>query len=264
VRIIPLPENIHLEQLRVKVTGRNELVVKAPFIPREEMMQQKQYQRGLPCTWIPLEVTIKRSSIFGTQQQNKKCFPHKCYQHGQKTIFPMENESVHGWQGQTEWNKLKRKIAEGGLFQHHSTSTTLRTEYIRDEETGKVAMLVKVNVIGFRPEEVRVRVVESKRVLIVEATKRSSTLEMPMHHQQEQALTMKYLRREFILPQFLDVSHIAFRVLKTGVLAIKLPMLKNKQDTIFRCERQGCDVQDVEEPSHKCRGIRGWEKIQRV
>jgi len=262
VRIIPLPENIHLEKLRVKVPTRGELVVKAPFIPRAEFMQhQKQYQRNISSTWIPLEVIIKgTSNVFGTQHQHTKtCFKNKRCQRGQKN-----EERVFGGEGH-EWNTKKGKLVEGGLYQHHSTfinvntTNTLRTEYIRDEVTGKPAMLVKVNVIGFLPEEVRVRVVESKRVLIVEATKRSTTTqEMPLP-QEERGLTMKYLCREFFLPQFLDVSHIAFRVLKTGVLVIKLPMLKNMKETMFgdlRCR----GVEDVEEcPLLNCTK---WEKIR--
>jgi len=100
-------------------------------------------------------------------------------------------------------------------------------------------------------------VVESKRVLIVEATKRSSitSMEMPMY-QQEQGLTMKYLCREYFLPQFLDVSHIAFCVLKTGVLAIKLPILKDMKETMLGHCR---GVEDVEEFPQVLRNK--WEKI---
>jgi len=254
VRIIPLPENIHLEELRVKVTSSGELVVKAPFIARGEMQQ---YQRNISSTWIPLKVTMK--DIFATQHQQhtKSCYKNKRCQHGEKKVYPfgleqMTNEGIVG--------------CEGGLYQHHSTSintnNTLRTEYIRDEVTGKPTMLVKVNVIGFRPEEVRVRVVESKRVLIVEAIKRSSltTLEMPMQQQQhqQQGLTMKYFCREFFLPQFLDVTHIAFRVLKSGVLVIKLAMLKNLKETQLGQRRGG--VEDLEEQCPRLNRNK-WAKI---
>jgi len=250
VRIIPLPENIHLEQLRVKVTTRGELVVKAPFLSRREM-QQKQHLRTISSTWIPLEVTIKgKGDLFDTQRQHTKAgFKNRRCQ--------MENEEIvtGGEVGQQECNKMKRKSFEGGLYQPHSTSTTLRTEYIRDEVTGKPVMLIKVNVIGFRSEEVRVRVVESKRVLIVEAIKQHEMPTMP----QEQGLTMKYYCREFFLPEFVDVSHIAFRVLKTGVLAIKLPLLKNiKKETMLGVgQRRG--EEDVEECPLLNRNK--WEKI---
>jgi len=254
VRIIPLPENIHLEQLRVKVTTRGELVVKAPFIPRGEM-QQKQHLRNISSTWIPLKVTIKGSNVFDTQHQHtKSCFRNKrCQQRGFDQM-----EEIVGGEGQ-EWNKMKRKLVKGDLYQHHSTSntTTLRTEYIRDEVTGKPAMLVKFNVVGFRPEEVRVRVVESKRVLIVEAsTKRSH---MTVQRQQEEGLIVKYLLREFILPEFVDVKHVAFRVLKTGVLAIKLPLLKNMKETMWGGQRRGEET--VEDCPLLSRSNK-WEKIR--
>jgi len=255
MRIIPLPENIRLEQLRVKVTTRGELVVKAPFLTRSEM-QQKQHLRNISSTWIPLKVTIKGSDVFGTQHQHTKSLfrTKRCQQRGLDDLM-LEKEEILGGEEQ-EWNK-----------RNTTTTTTLRTEYIRDEVTGKPAMLVKINVVGFRPEEVRVRVVESKRVLIVEAiNKRFSTIQQQQQEKQpQQGLTMKYLLREFVLPEFVDVSHIAFRVLNTGVLAIKLPLLKKnlKEETMLGGQRRRSEETVEEYPSSAQLMNRSnkWEKI---
>jgi HSP20 family molecular chaperone IbpA len=214
VRIIPLPENVHLEQLRVQLTPRGLLVVKAPFLmPGVSVWQQKQLHRFAP-TWVPIRVTLKDCDLFQLQGGlfNKKCSEE--------------------YQGQ-QWNKqTKKNIPEQDIFQHTTGLTTttavtnlLRPQFIRDEVTGKLAMHFKVNTMGFRPEEIRV--VAKDGVLIVEATTKRST--KSIKEITKLGLPVKYLHREFVLPQFVDEDHIAYRVLNNGILTIKLPILKTKQ-----------------------------------
>jgi hypothetical protein len=98
-----------------------------------------------------------------------------------------------------------------------------------DENTTKITttkqqLLVALDVkfVDFRAEDIKVRMQShetKRRVLIVEAKK------VRQFREPQFGTTVKYLRREFELPQWLDVKKIVYRVLPTGVLRIKLPLL---------------------------------------
>jgi HSP20 family molecular chaperone IbpA len=289
VRVIPLPENVHLEQLRVQMTTRGQLVVKAPFLmPGESLWQQKQLHRFTP-TWVPIRVTLKNSTIKGLfNKTHYQCDINTVCPTGyplmeEENMFPCQeqqwnkmNKNITGrglfqtstgisqnlfpCQGQ-QWNKVNKNITGRGLFQTSTgISQFLRPQYIRDEVTGKLAMIINVNTVGFRPEEICVCVKEG--ILIVEATKRSATATHIISQIPKLGLPVKYLHREFILPQFLDVTHIAYRVLSNGIVTIKLPMLKNKGNinNIFNMQQKTqpiCGECNVEKP---CRDVMSWEK----
>jgi hypothetical protein len=194
-RVIPLPESIRLEELRVKFTPRGELIVKAPYHRRSDEMTMplQRHQRGGEIT-LPVfykDVTGKRR---------------------QEELLPS---------GQVDTNKcsVQRYLR---LLKNSSFPNTLSTECVRDENTGKWKIIFEINTVGFRREEVQVHFQEKERLLIVEAKH-----ELRTEKNQLPGISVKTLRREFILPEFLDGKQMRYRVMNTGVLRIQLPCLRD-------------------------------------
>jgi len=214
VRVVPLPRNIVLEKLTVKFTPTGELIVKAPYIFRGQQMfpnkYQQKYQQGLK-NLVPIHVSTKGNNIFGTQ--SKKQF----YNFITIPVLPLKRNFQP--QEQQEYFQGKHNV-------HQTTDVlpplTTPVQYIRDEVTGKPALFITVNVLGFRPEDIRVKL--EKHVLIVEAR---CEKQLPFQTKQQlKGLGMKYLRREYVLPKTLNIKKIAVRNLGNGILRIKLPITK--------------------------------------
>jgi len=193
-RVIPLPEYVKPEELRVKFTPRGELIVKAPFHQREDtMMPQERKQRGGEIT-----LPIFYKDVIGKRQQEQ--------------LLP---------NGQVDMNKcsVQRYLR---LLKNSSFPNTLSTKCVRDESTGKWKIFFDINTVGFRREEVQVHFQEKERLLIVEAKH-----ELRTEASQLQGISFKTLRREFILPEFVDGKQMRYRVMNTGVLRIQLPCLRD-------------------------------------
>jgi HSP20 family molecular chaperone IbpA len=227
IQMILLPEDIHLKQFRVQMTPNGQVIMMAPFLIPGEHIQQQRY----PSIWVPVRVTLKEKNFPDTKQGTMD--PKTPTEYGRKQTKNVPR--------MPEVTLIQQQTPVGQYF---------RPELIRDNETGTFAMIVNVNTVGFLPKEVRVRVDQTKRRLIVVASKKGS-LETT-----EQGIATKYLHREFILPRCLDVPHIVFHVLKNGLLIVKLPILKNKESKLK--EMLDVDV-DVEEEEQQWKNVE-WKK----
>lgn len=272
VRILPLPENIHIQKLRVKIFPTGEVVVKAPFLKStESILRQKQILRSLPL-WVPIPV-IRKETTFNTKRFSTMLRKPTSY-YPLNRIHTLGEEQ--GFYGQ-DWtlSKLGKKTIPRGHFFPTTTNTTtygniFRPEVIRDEITGKLAMLIKVNTLGFLPEEVRVRVNDTENTLIVEAYNKSSvfttgTWDITKEELLQQGLPVKFLRREFILPQgCIDVNHISYRVKETtGLLVIKVPLLKTSEvsEGLFTSTGFGHNIRGIDNVENMLGQIyHKWEK----
>jgi len=244
VRVIPLPRNIILEKLTVKFTPTGELIVKAPFLFRGQQMFpnkfQQKYQKDMK-NLVPIHVSTKGNNIFGTQKEKQ------FYNFITIPVMPMKRN----FQPQEQQEYFQGKQMKN-LHNMHQTTETLHTpvQIIRDEVTGKPALLLTVCTVGFRPEDICVKMDKTQHVLIVEAGLRAQKQQrqLPFEMQQKlKGINMKYLRREYVLPQMVNVKKIAYRVLGYGLLRIKLPITKQTTDL------KQWNVQ--EQPLHM-----GWEK----
>jgi HSP20 family molecular chaperone IbpA len=233
IQVILLPEDIHLKQFRVQMTPTGQVIMMAPFIIPGEHIQQQRY----PSIWVPIRVTLKEKSVPDTK----------------RGTMDSKTPTEYG----RKQNKNVPRMPELSLIQQQTPiGKFFRPEWIRDSETGTLAMIVKVNTAYFRPEEVRVRVDQTKGRLIVEATKKGSLETSKFDKEQllEQGVATKYLLREFVLPKWLDMTHIVFRVLKNGLLIVKLPILKNKESKL----EEMLDM-DVEEEEQQGKNVE-WKK----
>jgi HSP20 family molecular chaperone IbpA len=275
VRVVPLPENIHLHLLKVQMTPNiHQIIVKAPFVlPGEELKQQ---QIRYSSKWVPINVTVKDSSMdvlsyhqpLGTTRTPYELDRTAAYQKG----YPQEEQRAKYYIPGKQWQTISSNVEgqerylikqeeEQEDLQKTSISRLLRPEYIRDPVTGKLAMMIKVNTVGFLPEEVVVRVDQTQRILTVEAAKRQEDQplgdrkEVSRKQQQvlEQGIPLKYFRREFVLPQWLDVTHIGYRVLQNGLLAIKLPIVK-----LSKANKSSKEFDEVDVEEHQVKNV-DWE-----
>jgi HSP20 family molecular chaperone IbpA len=257
VRVIPLPQSIYLHQIKVQITPNGQqIIVKAPFVlPGEESQveEEEEQQTRYSSTWVPIPVTIKDTSVDALNYpqhllpRRTAPFPSEYTQKEQRGMYYIPGKQ---WQTISLNKEQQQQQQQWELSCASNSSKLVRPEYIRDPVTGKLAMLVKVNIVGFLPEEVVVRVDQARGVLIVEANKKQEQplvdrRETNQHQQQilEQGLPMKCIRREFVLPKWLDITHIGYRVLQDGLLTIKLPIIELNKDN----KLQGLDEVDEEE-----------------
>jgi HSP20 family molecular chaperone IbpA len=257
VRVIPLPQNIYLRQLKVQITPNGQqIMVKAPFVLSGEESQEEQQRSRYSSTWVPIRITVKDISVDALNYPQHSLPSRTANEWEREAQFPKEytQKEQHGmyYIPGKQWQTISSSInaqQQRETPRTSSSSKRTRPEYIRDPVTGKLAMLMKVNILGFLPEEIVVRVDQTRGILIVEANQKE---EQPQQQQQvlEQGLPIKCLRREFVLPQWLDINHIGYRVLQDGLVIIKLPIIKlNKANKLQ--ERDEVDVEGLEQRPEK-------------
>jgi hypothetical protein len=119
-------------------------------------------------------------------------------------------------------NVVVAKIIRGD----ENTKTKITTSTTQPQ----LLVALDVKFVDFRAEDIKVRMQHEtkRRVLIVEAKK------VRQFREPQFGTTVKYVRREFELPQWLDVKNIVYRVLPTGVLRIKLPLLLTGTTNTFQ------------------------------
>jgi HSP20 family molecular chaperone IbpA len=235
LEVIVLPENIHLQQIKVQMTQNGQLIVAAPFVLPNE--QQRGQQTRYASTWIPIHVTLKDSSVDVLGKQLGGLGLSKRCQQSQYGLHPMQQYTAAYSTPGKQYRPIQdfqhecfTQPQQQGLQQETSISKLFCPEYIRDTATGKVVMIYKVNTLGFLPKEVTVSVIQDKGFLVVEAIKKSLGSLKDVSKQQllEQGVPVKYLCREFVLPEFLDIKNIGYYVMKNGLLLIKLPIVKSQ------------------------------------
>jgi len=119
-------------------------------------------------------------------------------------------------------NVVVAKIIRGENTKSITTTTTQQLQVVLD-----------VKFVDFRAEDIKVRMHETKRrVLTVEAKK------IRQFREPQFGTIVKFVRREFELPQWLDVKNIVYRVLPTAVLRIKLPLQLTGTNT-FQQQQHG-------------------------
>lgn len=212
VKVLPLPETICVEELKVKVLPRGKLVLTAPFLnPRDYSRTMRENWTKMP-TWIPIPVIYKRDELFNVEE---------------KDMFP-------GGRG-FHWHRIP---SHRGLMQLVSNildtaeiEKVVGADFVKDESTGKTCMIMKVNTIGFSAENIRVQINENERILLVEAkNEKAETMKNEeILEELSNGLPVKSLRREFILPEkIVDLSNIGFCVLKNGFLVVKVPLTETE------------------------------------
>jgi hypothetical protein len=268
VRVIPLPQTIHLHQLKVQMTPDcRQIIAKAPFVLPGEDVQEQHQPRYLSSTWIPIPIAIKavklstlpspyphewytdtntNININVNQKQRIQESPasYGCYTPSSATSFvPYPTTTMNANQKSCKCCPTVKCLqhvmgnqGEGVYYPKNRGTLTLREaflpalfgpQYIRDPISGTLATIVKVNTIGYPPQDIIVRVNEVKRILIVE-----TGLKRPLRGaemSQQQPLPLKYFRREFVLPRWIDLTHIGYYVSSNGLLNIKLPIVKGKE-----------------------------------
>lgn len=222
-RVLPLESNIRCENLRVVHQPQtNELIITAPFTTkgtsssRQKSLPLEEEEEGQwPTSHFPSSKSCKH---YGTS--GRGCF------YDTKLTTTLHPSSSSKNQLENEKELQKSKMLE----------KTLRPEYIRDESNNQVSMLVQVDTLGFSPEEIRVQVDEKEKLLIIECNKEQ---QQQQTQQQEllRNLPVKSLRREFILPEWVDVNKIGFRVMQNGLLSIKLPLTSSGQEEFKNKEK---------------------------
>jgi virulence-associated protein VagC len=132
-----------------------------------------------------------------------------------------ENEYEGGISGRIPMNQvlvqkyvsLLKKI----FFPNIVTVKFVPLETTKSQQSQQMQFVIEVKFVDFRSEEIQVRL--QKNMLIVEA-KRTCLLQKPLSIN-----AVKYARREFMIPKWLDVNHLVYRVLPNGVLCFKVPLL---------------------------------------
>jgi HSP20 family molecular chaperone IbpA len=323
LRGVPLPPNLRLHHLRVKVLPQGEVMVKAPFLLPGEMplsmsFRMAQENSSLPMpSWIPVRVSWKQPSRdeevplhFGSEEMRlvgersggwkRGEEEDSLGQHLRKEKKKKMQSTGGGWQEQEcEGEDLLQRDErdseniterESCSLSHSSEEekmsklmeNMLRPQHIREEVGGEeqVSIILQVNALGFSPEEIRVRVVKEKKLLIVEATKEQQQKKVEMVEgetaekllQEESGVAVKYLRREFVLCDWVDVSKVGVRVLPGGLVNIKLPLVKSKQQPKLKPQPQkvkknkdshrgDCGMDDVyTEGRQRQQSVGDWEK----
>lgn len=254
-RVVPIEDNIHYENLRVlHQPHSNQLIITAPYTTKgfsrrvsegEETQGRSEFSFGNPSSHFP------SSSRSYKQQQT----PTGRGFFDSKFTTTLKPSSSPKSQVENEKEMQKSKVLE----------KTFRPECIRDESSGQLCVLWLVNTLGFSQEEIQVQVDEKEKLLIVEANKDQQQLEQQQQQQQQQEksslleqiknLPMKSLRREFILPEWVDVNKIGFRVMQNGLLSVKLPLtssvqeeLKNKEQSSEKGEQSQLYTRDWQKP----------------
>jgi len=203
-RVIPLPRNVNVAELRVKVTPRGELLFKAPCYSRfVDTTDFKCFEKFT----IPVIFSQKARSQKYQQRQQRQQRQQKYFQ---RFIVPQY---------------FQRFFQQPEYFHVFKSTTTEEPKFVesrceRDETTGKFMVVFEVNTVGFRREEIQVRFVEEKHLLLVKAMHQLQRRETEL-----KGIAPKTLLREFILPEWLEGSEMRYRVLKNGLLRIEVPCL---------------------------------------
>lgn len=88
------------------------------------------------------------------------------------------------------------------------------------QQKQQLQVAVNIKFVDFQTEEIKVRMHETRRVLVVEGKK--------IRKVQRYGAALKYVRREIQLPQLFNLNKIVYRVLPNGILRIKLPFVAGK------------------------------------
>jgi len=254
-RIVTLPKNIRMEQLIVKLTPRGELVVMAPFKTQQgqETLTTPFFEQGRDLLstlkWITIPIVNYRETI----RNKKPFFPFRGVSESESSsseesstdeesvsesetsssesetdneemMWPMRQQRETGITGIRNLQFQVQKYVQ--LLQKIFFPNVVMAKIVRGENTitttttEQLQVVLDVKFVDFRAEEIKVRMHDIKRrILIVEAKK------VRQFQEPQFGTTLKFVRREFELPEWLDVKNIVYRVLPTGVLRIKLPLL---------------------------------------
>jgi NACalpha-BTF3-like transcription factor len=284
LRGVPLPPNLRLQHLRVKVLPRGEVVVKAPYLLPGELPLSMSYQlaaeenSSLPMpNWIPVRVSwqlqqqdqlplpssaemrlARKGSSWGKLEEEDP-LPQHFHKQGKKIQstggqwFQEQNEEDQRSGSVQDRDETTGKRESSSSLSHLSEEQKmskllekmLRPQYLREEVNGEeqVSLVLKVNALGFSPEEVIVRVIKEESVLIVEAVKDQQKQKVEGESEtkkqlEESGVAVKSLRREFVLSDDLDVSRIGIRKLQSGLVIITLPLVKNKETKAKQQQQQ--------------------------
>jgi HSP20 family molecular chaperone IbpA len=254
VRVIPLPHDILVDQLKVKVLPHGKLVITAPFVKSQDYSMRGENWSRYP-SWLTIPVTHKG--------MNDMWRPTGTSSSSRMNSLDLEDENI--FQGQkSKRNPKKFNQWHRGLLQFTSKmideseiEKMIRPDFVKDQSSGKTCMILKFNTMGFSPKNIQVEINENDQLLVIEAkeekTKSMEGQELMKHL--KNGLPVKLFRREFILPQnIVDVTNIAFCVLKSGILIVSLPLTQTEG-----MDMSETDVKNVDDVKKECDS---WEKVQ--
>jgi virulence-associated protein VagC len=109
----------------------------------------------------------------------------------------------------------------------------------------QMQLIFEIKFVHFRSEEIKVRLHDTKPSMLIVEGKKTCQLQEPVYIN-----AVKYARREFMVPKWLDVNYLFYRVLPNGVLRIKVPFLtKNISSTMLS---HGTQVGLHQTMAHRC------------
>jgi HSP20 family molecular chaperone IbpA len=88
---------------------------------------------------------------------------------------------------------------------------TICVECVKDETTGEWKLLIDLDTVGFRPEDIRVHFNDEERCLTVRAEHEVVGLGKDVFH------------HELVLPEYIKEKELKWRILNNGVLRIEMP-----------------------------------------
>jgi hypothetical protein len=256
-QIITLPKSINFDLLRVQLNQRGELLVIAPFkytqgCPSFEQGQTlfvPPYFQEEDLKWTEVPITIYQmisSSVLNKpRQQQTPFYPYGGESESSTTTTSSdtdssttttdtetesdtdtesgsESESEYQYQGQYPGGYSGKLPMNQECVQKYFTLlkkifypniVTVKfvpmetTKYTKSQEYQPMQLLLDIKFVEFQSQNIQVHI--RGNMLIVEVKK----------------TTTKYFHREFMIPKWLDVNHLVYRVLPNGVLRIKVPLL---------------------------------------
>lgn len=171
-RVLPLPENIDITQLKCVVTTEGNMVLRAPFVN-----SRNEHETEIP-------ITFKENSTLDNLTLEDL-----------KTKIPV-----------AQYLRLLKSFTFPG---------TTDAQCMRDEITGGFKIMIDLDTVGYRSHEVTVQFQERERRLAIVAKHEMITLGCNM------------FRREFIVPDYINMNQMQWRLLNNGILRIEMPCERN-------------------------------------
>jgi HSP20 family molecular chaperone IbpA len=256
-RILNLPENIDMSQLSVNLNIESgKLMVKAPFQGREDLLSKEQCHRQQepPENTTCINVPVMWKSDLASPFSATRCCLVGCPSQQQQSSAQVSPSDLSKCTVEEYLRLLKLSASVGGTYQPTSSSGSsgtlpccctvnkfLATEIVPDEKSqpgagGKWKLFFDINAVGFRREEIQVFFQEKERILVVEmrhdtTMKQKSSVTAPSvaggaGTQSGVSASVKHVREEIMLPEWLSGKEMRFRLMDTGVLRVQMPCLR--------------------------------------
>jgi len=250
IREISVPMSVHMRNLIVVITPRGLLVLKAPYKTSFQSQQWEETTRKpFGLINIPIEqLNTPFTSTTGVYGKQRRCH-HRQTLPRQFTPFEVNKCGIEEY----------LRIVKKAFYPKH-----VIPRCVIDEKTGKPILIIdiKVNTTtpfkttmpGINQEEVKVFVQEKKHLLIVKLPQQPQMEE----EDEEECMCntqMKPLTKVVVLPKWLAIERLRFRVLNNGILRIQVPLLRVPHTTSkFNEEEEMEDFQGLQ-------GLKGFQGL---